>query len=82
VPVAGSNWLGEKVSILGTFSRDSSFRIPFYRVHSWEMWSGLGRGGEVHHAEVATRHQAALIAHGTFGVVHLAAARPIPHCNL
>jgi len=46
------------------------------------MWSGLGRGGEVHYAEDAARHQGTLIAHGTFGVVRLAAARPIPHCNL
>jgi len=40
-PVAGSKLLGEKVSILGTLAWNSSFRIPFYSVHSLGLWSGF-----------------------------------------
>jgi len=35
-PVAGSDLLGRKVSIHGTFARNSSFRIPFYVFIPWD----------------------------------------------
>ena len=41
VPVAWTNLIGEKVSILRTFPRNSSFRIAFYCVHSMGLWSGF-----------------------------------------